>query len=367
MSRHTEIFVVGGGPAGLSAAVVAAQLGGKVLLVDDNPVLGGQLIKQTHRFFGSSARDAGIRGISIADKLFEEVQGLKKNLHVLLNTSAVGFYGEGEAGILSPERYEKVTYDRVVVGTGAVENSLAFENNDLPGIYGAGAVQTLMNVHGIRPGQKILMIGSGNIGLIVSYQLIQAGVEVVGVVEAMPTIGGYLVHASKIRRLGVPIMTGHTIVSALGETGVTGALLCRVDDKYARIPNTDVEVACDCICLAVGLSPLIDLFQQADCRMVYVPELGGLVPLHDGNMRTTNPRVYVAGDASGIEEATTAILGGRIAGARAYESVHGPSDAAKKIVDDANAELKSLRSGSTGDRIRWGRERLSQEMPHADQ
>ncbi|RCK78067.1 MAG: Sarcosine oxidase alpha subunit [Candidatus Ozemobacter sibiricus] len=362
MSRQTEIFVVGGGPAGLSAAIVAAELGAKVLLVDDNATLGGQLIKQTHRFFGSSARDAGIRGIAIAEKLCQEVQARKKNLQVLLNTSAVGFYGDGEAGILSPDRYEKVTYERVVVGTGAVENSLNFENNDLPGIYGAGAVQTLMNVHGIRPGHKILMVGSGNIGLIVSYQLLQAGVQVIGVVEAMPTIGGYLVHASKIRRLGVPIMTGHTIVKALGTDGVTGALLCRLDDKFQRIPNTEFEVACDCICLAVGLSPLIDLFQQAKCKMVYIPELGGLVPLHDGNMRTTNPRVYVAGDASGIEEATTAILGGRIAGARAYESIHGPSATAQKIVDDANLELKSLRAGSTGDRIRWGRERLSQEI-----
>lgn len=362
MSRQTEIFVIGGGPAGLSAAIVAAKLGGQVLLVDDNHVLGGQLVKQTHRFFGSSARDAGIRGITIAEKLRQEVKSLHKNLQVLLDTAAVGFYGEGEAGILSPDRYEKVVYERAIVCTGAVENSLIFENNDLPGIYGAGAVQTLMNVHGIRPGHKVLMIGSGNIGLIVSYQLLQAGVQVIGVVEAMPKIGGYLVHASKIRRLGVPIMTGHTIVKALGDDCVSGAVLCRLDEKYQRIPNTEFEVSCDCICLSVGLSPLIDLFQQAKCKMAYIPELGGLVPLHDGNMRTTNPRIYVAGDASGIEEATTAILGGRIAGARAYESLYGPSESAQKIVDEANAELKSLRAGSTGEKIRWGRERLYQEL-----
>jgi sarcosine oxidase, subunit alpha len=218
-----------------------------------------------------------------------------------------------------------------------------------------------MNVHGIKPGKRILMIGSGNIGLIVSYQLMQAGVEVAGVVEGLATIGGYLVHASKIRRLGVPIYTRHTIVQAHGTTTVTGATLCQVDDKFQKIPNTEFKVDCDCICLAVGLSPLIDLFQQGDCRMAYVPELGGLVPLHDVNMRTTNPRIYVAGDASGIEEATTAILGGRIAGARAVESLRGPLPAAQAIVDDANFELRSLRSGTTGDRIRWGRDRLNKE------
>ncbi|MBU1105911.1 MAG: NAD(P)/FAD-dependent oxidoreductase [Candidatus Riflebacteria bacterium] len=362
MSRNTEVFVIGGGPAGLSAAYVAAKLGARTLLVDDSSRIGGQLIKQTHRFFGSSNRDAGIRGITIADKLQQDIKDVSDKLTVLENTAAVGFYHNKEAGILSHSAYERVSYQSAIVCTGATENSLAFENNDLPGIYGAGGVQTLMNVHGIRPGQKILMIGSGNIGLIVSYQLIQAGVEVVGLVEGSPAIGGYLVHASKIRRLGVPIYTSHTILKALGTDEVEGATICRVDEKFQPVPNTELDIKCDCICLAVGLTPLIDLFQQAHCRMVHVGELGGLVPLHDSSMRTTNPEVFVAGDASGIEEATTAILAGRIAGARAYESVHGKSPQAEEIVAEAREELRTLRSGSTGERIRWGRERVMKEV-----
>jgi sarcosine oxidase subunit alpha len=362
MSRKTEVFVIGGGPAGLSAAIVAAELGAETLLVDDSARLGGQLIKQTHRFFGSSNRDAGIRGISIAKKLCEDVDRLKDRLTVLENTAAVGFYANNEAGILSQKVYERVTYQKAIVCTGATENSLTFEDNDLPGVYGAGGVQTLMNVHGIRPGHKIVMVGSGNIGLIVSYQLIQAGVDVVGLVEGMPTIGGYLVHASKIRRLGVPIYTSHTILQALGEDQVEGATLCRVDEKFRPVPNTEFNLECDCICLAVGLTPLIDLFQQTKCKMVHIGELGGLVPLHDSSMKTTNPDVYVAGDASGIEEATTAILGGRIAGAKACESLQGPSEEINRIVDEAKNELKTLRSGSTGERIRWGRERVLKEV-----
>lgn len=361
MSRETEIFVIGGGPAGLSAAIVAADLGAKTLLVDDSAKLGGQLIKQTHRFFGSSSRDAGVRGVAIADMLFKEILAHKDKLKVLPNTAAVGFYSDNEAGILSQEVYERVAYKKAIVCTGATENSLAFENNDLPGVYGAGGVQTLMNVHGIRPGHKILMIGSGNIGLIVSYQLIQAGVEVVGLVEAASQIGGYLVHASKLRRLGVPIHTRHTILEAIGETEVEGATLCQVDEKFQPIPNTEFKVDCDCICLAVGLTPLIDLFQQAKCKMVHIKELGGLVPLHDANMRTTNPDIYVAGDSSGIEEATTAILGGRIAGARAYEDLYGPTEKTRKIVEEAREELNLLRSGKIGEKIRWGRERVFKE------
>ncbi|MBF0543622.1 MAG: FAD-dependent oxidoreductase [Candidatus Riflebacteria bacterium] len=362
MSRNTEILVVGGGPAGLSAGIVAAELGAKVLLVDDNANLGGQLVKQTHRFFGSSAREAGIRGISIAEELRKRAVSLKENLKVLPETAVVGFYGEGEAGVLSQELFERVSFEKGIVCTGAVENTLNFENNDLPGIYGAGAVQTLMNVNGIRPGKKVLMIGSGNIGLIVSYQLLQAGLEVAGVVEAMPSIGGYLVHATKIRRMGVPIFTSHTILRAKGKEEVEGAIICRLDEKYQIVPNTEMEIKCDCICLAVGLSPLIDLFQQGKCKMVYISELGGLVPIHDANMMTSNPRIYVAGDASGIEEATTAILAGRIAAAKAVESLKGHTPEGDKIIKDAQEELKNLRSGAVGERIRWGRERLIKEI-----
>lgn len=362
MSKKTEVFVIGGGPAGLSAAITAAELGAETLIVDDSSRFGGQLIKQTHRFFGSNTRDAGIRGISIAEKLLKEAKDCGDKLKMMTDTAAVGFYSENEAGILSQTAYEKVKYETAIVCTGATENNLTFENNDLPGIYGAGGVQTLMNVHGIKPGKKILMVGSGNIGLIVSYQLLQAGVEVVGLVEAMSEIGGYLVHASKIRRLGVPIYTSHTILEAHGETQVEGATLCRLDENFNLLPNTEFNIECDCICLAVGLTPLVDLMQQANCKMVHINELGGLVPLHDSSMRTTNPTVFVAGDASGIEEATTAILAGKIAGARAFETIHGKSQKAQNVVDQAREELKTLRSGSTGERIRWGRERMLKEM-----
>ena len=94
---------------------------------------------------------------------------------------------------------------KIILATGASEKFLEFPGNDLPGIYGAGAVQTLMNVAGVKPAERVLMVGAGNIGLIVSYQLMQAGVEVAGIIEAAPKIGGYLVHASKIRLSGLGI------------------------------------------------------------------------------------------------------------------------------------------------------------------
>ena len=118
--------------------------------------------------------------------------------------------------MLHDDKYIKVQSKAIVIATGASEKVLAFPNNDLPGIYGAGAVQTLMNVNGVLPGTDVVMVGSGNIGLIVSYQLMQAGVNVKCVIEASDKIGGYKVHASKLKRLGVDILTSHSVKRAFG-------------------------------------------------------------------------------------------------------------------------------------------------------
>ena len=93
---------------------------------------------------------------------------------------------------MEEKTFVKLKADRVVVATGASEKFLLFKNNDIPGIYGAGAVQTLMNEHGVVPGDNVLMVGAGNIGLIVSYQLMQAGVRVKAIIDAAPKIGGTL-------------------------------------------------------------------------------------------------------------------------------------------------------------------------------
>ena len=156
-----------------------------------------------------------------------------------------------------------------------------------------------MNEHGVIPGNKVLMIGAGNIGLIVSYQLMQAGVKVEAIIEATSRIGGYLVHAAKVRRLGVPILTNHTITKALGKEEVEGAVICKLDENWRQIPGTERTLDVDTICLAVGLSPLVELLMHTGCKMKYVPQLGGYAPVRDDNLETTATGFYVAGDAAG--------------------------------------------------------------------
>ncbi len=359
--REVELAIIGGGPAGLSAAITASELGARPLLIDENPKLGGQLAKQTHMFFGSKEHYCGVRGIDIAGILSKEVG--KAEVETLLNAAVIGIYEGNLLGIYQEDRFLKLRARQIIVATGASENHLAFPNNDLPGIYGAGAVQTLVNVHGVRPGKRVLMVGSGNIGLIVSYQLVQAGVEVAAIVEALPEIGGYLVHASKVRRLGIPIYTCHTVKEADGEGGVEKAVIWQVDESWKGIPGTEKEFEVDVICLAVGLSPLAELLWQAGCDMLHVPELGGYVPIHDENMTTNLDGTYVAGDASGIEEAVTAMLEGRIAGAQAA-SVLDPrvGDRAEKMKEQARRELEEFRSGPFGEKPRMGKERIDSQL-----
>lgn len=357
--RSTELAIIGAGPAGVCAALEAAARGVRVILVDRGDAPGGQLVKQTHKFFGWHERSAGTRGILIARQLAARILE-NENITFLGGTEALGYYDDDVLLIETESRVDRVLCDRLLVATGASERMLVFPGNDLPGVYGAGAVQTLMNVHGVRPGRSVLMIGSGNIGLIVSYQLMQAGVRVAAVVEALPSIGGYAVHAAKIRRLGVPVLTRHTIKEAYGDNEVEGATIWQLDGNWGGIPGTERDMDVDVVCLATGLTPLGELLWQAGAQMLYVPELGGFVPVHDENMETTAKGIFAAGDVAGIEEASTAMASGRLAGLSAAWSLgRVKADEFRALRAEISGELAALRAGPTGEKVLKGLNRIS--------
>ncbi len=255
-----ELIVIGGGPAGLCAAKNAAEAGCHVLIVERSYRVGGQLIKQTHKFFGSQKTYAKTRGFDIAKKLINDVLALSDKIEIMTDATVIGLYDEKVITVYQKGIYHKFQADAIVVATGASEKFLAFENNDLPGIYGAGAVQTLMNLYGVLPGDSLVMVGAGNIGLIVSYQLMQAGVKVKALIEAAPKIGGYLVHASKLRRLGVPIYTSTTIKRAIGKNAVEQIETVELDPQWNMIQGTEKIIDVDAVCISVGLTPSINCY-----------------------------------------------------------------------------------------------------------
>lgn len=342
-TRLKGVAVVGGGPAGLAAALAAARGGSEVLLIDENNAPGGQLRKQIHKFFGSKAHRAGIRGYRIAEELTAACQ----NAGVQFAKDAIVFSLEkNEIGLMGKDGVSMLRADAIVLATGANEKAVAFPGCTLPGVMGAGAAQTFTNLHRVLPGRKILMIGGGNVGLIVSYQLLQAGADVVGVVESTPRLSGYRVHAAKLMRAGIPIWLSHAVIKADGNGQVQEAVIAAVDSKCQPIAGSERTILVDTICLAVGLSPLTELAWQAGCTLSYDTVLGGHVPVHSSCMETTVPGLYVAGDVAGVEEASTALEEGTIAGLAACASVG--CNVQPSLLEDAQQRLQALRYGPFG-------------------
>ena len=343
MKRY-DLIVVGAGPSGLSAAIEAAKKGLKVVIYDENAKPGGQLFKQIHKFFGSKEHKAKIRGFRIGEELLKEAS--EAGVEVVLNATVTGLYQDKEIIVRIQDQMHHVKGDTIIIATGASENMVTFEGWDLPGVIGAGAAQTMMNLHGVKPGNRILMLGSGNVGLVVSFQLLQCGCEVVGLVDAAPRVGGYGVHAAKVARTGVPFYLSHTIVKAEGTDCVTGVTIAEVDSHFRFIPGTEKHFDVDTICLAVGLSPMSQLLKMAGCKMEDNPKKGGQVPLCDEYGETSIPGVFVAGDVSGIEEASSAMIEGRIAGIAAAKYLGYAEDVElKQRTKELEDALDSLRQG----------------------
>ena len=340
MKRY-ELIIIGAGPAGLSAAVEAANAGMKVAVFDENARPGGQLFKQIHKFFGSKEHKAKIRGIKIGEELLAEAEAAGVKVH--LNAIVMGLFDCMEITVMENEEVHHYKADSIIMATGARENMIPFEGWTLPGVIGAGAAQTMMNLHGVQPGKRVLMVGSGNVGLVVSFQLLQAGVEVAAVIDAAPRVGGYGVHASKLSRTGVPFYLSHTVVCAEGEEKVTGAVIAKVDEHFKPIPGTEMHLDVDTICMAVGLSPMSQLLSMAGCQM---EDKGGIVPVKNQYGETSVKGIYAAGDVAGIEEASSAMITGRIAAlAAAFELGYVEEDAFKEKAAALKESLGRLHEG----------------------
>ena len=289
----TAVAIIGAGPAGLAVREQLRQSGVDNLVIDANPAPGGQFRMQTHQFFffEKEKRFGGMRGFDIAGTL------AGGNSEGILLDTVVWDILEGGRLAAKNVRTQEVFYidaDTLVVASGALPYMPPFKNDDLPGVYTAAVVQRMMNTEFTLLGKNILTVGAGNIGYLTSYQAMQAGARIKAIIEAMPREGGFPVQANRLRRLGVPILTGYTLVEAVpnaDRTGITGAIVARCEN-FRPIEGTEVLIdGLDCINICTGLLPDNQLLRKG--REVFGTACHGV------------------GDAVRIGEGTSAVLRGR--------------------------------------------------------
>jgi NADPH-dependent 2,4-dienoyl-CoA reductase/sulfur reductase-like enzyme/Fe-S-cluster-containing hydrogenase component 2/bacterioferritin-associated ferredoxin len=288
---EVDVLIVGAGPSGMSCAAELGKFNLDVLIIDDKDKAGGKLVLQTHKFFGS-VEDcyAGTRGIDIADKLVSEIKQYP-SVRLWLDSTCIAVFSDKKIGVVKDNIYYLIKPKVFVVAAGAREKNLIFPGNTLPGVYGAGAFQTLVNRDLIKASDRIFIVGGGNVGLIAGYHAIQANIKVVGLCEAAKSCGGYKVHEDKLKRLGVPIFTRHTILRAGGDGKVEYVVIAEVDDNFKPLANTEKRFDVDTLLIAVGLNPVNEFYHQA-------------VENHIDS--------FICGDAQEIAEASAAMFSGKI-------------------------------------------------------
>ena len=334
MHKKYDVIVLGGGPAGMACAVQSARFGASTLILDENEELGGQLVKQTHKFFGSRMHYAGYRGFEIAEIQRNKV--IDSGIDVL--TEAVVWHVAVNRVYVSLEGGScTFAFRKLVVATGAKERPIYFPKWTLPGIIYAGALQTLVNIHRVSPGKSAVVVGSGNVGLIVAYQLVQAGIEVKAVIEKADKVGGYKVHANKLKALGVPILLSHDIISALGEYHCHGV---QVSHANGRPKAIEAEI----VCIATGMVSHNAILRAANINLFYHKAFDDFLPRFNNELvLLDNSDFLVAGDVAGVEEASVAIEAGRLAGLSSCKSLGLLVRSDDDLIAEVQGRLSELR------------------------
>ncbi len=288
---HGEVAIIGGGPAGMSAALAAAERGADVMLFDENPALGGHL-----RYTGNGAQLSELLGA------VEQ----QPNLNVYTDTTVLGWFQDNWLPAVHGDRLYKVRTKSVVVATGAYETPLVFDNNDLPGVMLGSAVQRLLKMYGIALGQRAVIVTANDDGWEVAHDLLAAGVQVAAIVDERERNACHSPHLDKLSG-EAPVFWKHTIIEARGESSVRRAIVARVDGKNGS-DSLQQRIECDLVVVSVGWTPVLDIVHQAGGQAAYDEAHAEILP------QTMPPSLFVAGRAAGTHSAANQIAEGRLAG-----------------------------------------------------
>ena len=344
--RVADVVVVGAGPAGIAAALAAADAGAEVLLIDTARAVGGQFNRQPAeelRVRPGQLQHGWKAFVAKRDRL-----AAHPRITHLAETSVWAFeqgprlwVQRGPADGVGREVFA-VEAEAVVLATGAYDRVLPFPGWDLPGVYSAGAAQALAKGQQVAVGKRVLVAGTGPFLLPVAESLVGVGAEVVGLLEAntLKTVRkGWstdpLVASSKVReglgygallaRHRIPLRHGWTVVAAHGADHVEAVTFARVDVGWKPVAGTERTVAVDAVCLGFGFTAQLELAVSARCELTTGPD-GGPAVVVDANQQTTTPGVFAAGELTGIGGADLAAAEGRVAGIAAAGQALTPKD-----------------------------------------
>ena len=313
---HADVAVVGGGPAGMSEALSAAETGASVILIDDQPTLGGHL--RYSRQPCPHPNPPPERGGILGELAWQVAQS--PNIETLSNATVFGLYQDNLLAILTGDGLVRLRAKHVVLATGAQESPLLFENNDLPGVMLASAARRLMALYGVRPGRQAVVATETPEGYEAALQLLDAGVRVAAVVDASETPSGEAAEA--VLQRGVTVLTRHRVVRAVGRGRVKAAIVSPNGNA-----NAARRIRCDLLCMSGELQPVDALLHQ---------------------MGPSQPGVTLAGDAARtIDVLSPAVLPGK--NSRTYVcfcedvSTHDIEQA----IDEGFADVQTLKRYST--------------------
>lgn len=300
--KHCDLVIIGGGPAGLAAAVAAREAGVEdILLLERDTELGGILNQCIHSGFGLHTFQEELTGPEYAQRYIQKVRELA--IPCLLDTMVLE---------ISPERVVTAVNTReglfqlqagaVILAMGCRERargSLNIPGFRPAGIYSAGTAQRLVNMEGFLPGKEVVILGSGDIGLIMARRMTLEGAHVQVVAELMPYSGGLKRNIVQcLDDFGIPLKLSHTVVDIQGRERVTGVTLARVDESRRTIPGTEEHYDCDTLLLSCGLIPENELSRGAGVEIS--PVTNG--PVVDESLETSVPGVFACGNVLHVHD-----------------------------------------------------------------
>ena len=273
--EYADVLVIGGGPAGMSAALSAAKAGAKVLLLDENPFLGGHLAYERQTVPDGASGE--YPAYELAKRLAQQIKE-NSNIRVELNTNAFGIYDHLWIGASQNDtRLLKIRTQSLVVANGAFEQPLLFENSDLPGVMLGSAVQRLMHLYGVKPGQRAVVLSANRDGLQTALDLHTAGVQVATVVELRSAPDSDLVE--KLNAARIPLRTETIITKARGGSALSGVILEPAELSggagQVTLKSAGKElITCDLLAVSIGWTPATGLLYQAKAKLTYDEKRG---------------------------------------------------------------------------------------------